>query len=121
VIIVDTSIWADHLGRPDVRLIDLLDNQQVLTHPHVIGELALGNLRQLGLFVRYMQRLPAAKVASDQAVLQMIQEHKLSGSGIGYTDTHLIASILLTDDTLLWTRDKRLNAVAHRYGRAWMA
>ena len=121
MILVDTNVWADHLGKPDPRLTELLNTQQVHTHAHVIGELALGNLPQYALFIRYLQHLPSLRVASDAEVLALVQTHKLSGSGIGYSDAHLIASLFSTEDMLLWTRDKRLNTVAHRFGRAWTA
>jgi len=68
-----------------------------------------------------LQRLAPLRVASDAEALALVQTHKLSGSGIGYSDAHLIASLPSTKDTLLWTRDKRLNTVAHRFGRAWTA
>jgi len=119
VILVDTVIWADHLGKPDARLADLLKRQEILIHPHVIGELALGNLRQHDIIIHYLHRLPQTTVASDAEVLAMIRRLKLSGSGIGYSDAHLVASLLLTPGAVLWTRDKRLNAVAHRFGLAW--
>lgn len=119
MILVDTVIWADHLGKPEPRLTKLLDGRHVYTHPHVIGELALGNLRQHDIILRYLQRLPQTTVASDAEVLAMIRQHKLSGAGIGYCDAHLMASVLLTPGILLWTRDKRLNNVAHRFGRGW--
>lgn len=121
MILVDTSVWADHLGKPDERLVGLLNNQQVYGHPHVIGELALGNLRQFDVIIRFLKRLPQTTIASDAEVLEMIRQHKLSGSGIGYSDSHLVAALLLTPDALLWTRDKRLNNVAHRFGRALSA
>jgi predicted nucleic acid-binding protein len=121
VILIDTVIWADHLGKPDPRLIELLDKHQVYMHPHIIGELALGNLRQHDLVIRYLQRLPQLRPALDSEVLVMISRHKLSGCGIGYSDAHLLASLLLTPGTLLWTRDKRFNVVAHRFGLGWTA
>src|SRR4051812_45297953 len=103
MILVDTVIWADHLGKPEPRLAEILEARQVYAHPHVIGELALGNLRQHDVVLRYLQRLPQATVASDTEVLTMIRQHKLSGTGIGYCDAHLMASVLLTPGILLWT------------------
>lgn len=121
MILVDTAVWADHLGKPNPRLIDLLNIQQIYSHPHVIGELALGNLRQFDVIIRFLQYLPQPTIASNSEVLEMIRQHELSGSGIGYSDSHLIASLLLTPGSLLWTRDKRLNNVAHKFGLAWSA
>jgi hypothetical protein len=71
--------------------------------------------------IRYLQRLPQLRPALDSEVLVMISRHKLSGCGIGYSDAHLLASLLLTPGTLLWTRDKRFNVVAHRFGLGWTA
>jgi len=119
MILVDTSIWADHLGKPDPRLVALLENEEVCGHPHVIGELALGNLRQYDVVIRFMNKLPKPTIASDSEVLFLIREKRLHGTGIGHSDTHLLASVLLTTDAVLWTRDKKLNAVALGMGVAW--
>lgn len=119
MILVDTVIWADHFGKPDSRLIGLLEEGQVHTHPHIIGELALGNLRQHDIVISYLKRLPQSAVASDDDVLAMVRLHRLSGSGIGYSDAHIMTSALQSPGMLLWTRDRRLNAVAHRFGRGW--
>jgi predicted nucleic acid-binding protein len=78
----------------------------------------MGNLRDFDLVIRFMQGLHHVDVARDEEVVAMVRKHKLSGVGIGYTDAHLIASILITPATLLWTRDKRLHAVAERFGLA---
>jgi hypothetical protein len=119
MILVDTSIWIDHLGKPDQRLIELLENGEVCCHPHVIGELALGNLRQYDLIIRYLSNLLQPSLASDAEVISMIRDRQLQGSGLGFSDAHLIASVLLTPQTAIWTRDRRLNAVALRLGVAW--
>ncbi len=110
-------IWADHIVRSDPALARLLEKREVVVHPFVIGELALGNLRDrsvLGSFAR----LPAATVAFDAEVLPFIERQRLSGTGIGYVDTHLLLAARLTADTRLWTRDRRLRAVASRLGVA---
>jgi predicted nucleic acid-binding protein len=119
MILIDTSIWVDHLGKPDARLTDLLKNEDVYGHPHVIGELALGNLRQFDVVIRFMNKLPKPTMASDSEVLLLIREKRLHGTGVGYSDAHLLASALLTPAAVIWTRDKRLNAVALRLGVAW--
>ncbi|MDP9838144.1 putative nucleic acid-binding protein [Neorhizobium huautlense] len=119
MILVDTVIWADHFGKPDARLMGLLEEDEVHIHPHIIGELALGNLRQHDIVIGYLQRLPQSVVASDKEVLATIRLHRLSGSGIGYSDAHIMASVLQSPGMLLWTRDRRLNAVVHRFGRGW--
>jgi predicted nucleic acid-binding protein len=112
VILVDTSVWVDHLRAGDRTLVRLLENSQVLVHPFVIGELALGNVRQRANLLAELQNLPQAPVASDQEVLRFIELHELFGLGIGYVDAHLLAAVRLSAGSSLWTRDKRLLAIA---------
>jgi predicted nucleic acid-binding protein len=118
VILVDTSIWVDHLRVGDERLAALLDGGEVLAHPFVIGELALGNLRQRNVFLSDLLRLRQADVASDEEVLRLIEREKLFGRRIGYVDAHLLAAARLTADTKLWTRDRTLNTTAAQLGLA---
>jgi predicted nucleic acid-binding protein len=118
VILVDTSIWVHHLRGGDERLAALLDGGEVLAHPFVIGELALGNLRQRNVFLSDLLRLPQADVASDEQVLRLIDRENLYGHGIGYVDAHLLAAARLTAETKLWTRDRTLNTVAVQLGLA---
>jgi predicted nucleic acid-binding protein len=116
VILVDTSVWVDHLRAGDAALAELLDAGRVLAHPFVIGELALGNLRQRGPILEALHDLPQAIVAADREVLHFIKQHALFGLGIGYIDAHLLASVRLTASAGLWTRDKRLSGVAEQLG-----
>jgi predicted nucleic acid-binding protein len=118
VILVDTSVWVDHLRVGDKTLAGLLDRGSVLAHAFVIGELALGDLRQRDLVLATLQDLPQASVATDREVLHFIGQHALFGLGIGYVDAHLLAAVRLTAGTALWTRDKRLLGVADRLGLA---
>jgi predicted nucleic acid-binding protein len=90
----------------------------VLAHSFVIGELALGTLRQPGVVIASLNGLPKAVKADDSEVLQLIQERKLAGLGIGYVDAHLLASALLTENASLWTRDRRLQEIATRLSLA---
>jgi len=114
VILVDTSIWIDHFRRGDSILAGMLDQRMVLMHPFVIGELSLGSMKQRDFVIARMRRLPKAIVASETEMLNFISEHTLFGSGIGYVDAHLLAAARLTPDTRLWTRDRRLDAIAQR-------
>ena len=114
MILVDTSVWADHLRRGDKDLEGLLDGGLVLTHPFVIGELALGNLKEREAVLRALEDLPQAHVASDREVLHLIDRHALFGLGIGYIDAHLLAAARLTSGASIWTRDKRLANIADR-------
>jgi predicted nucleic acid-binding protein len=118
VILVDTSVWVDHLRAGDKALAALLDTGVVLTHPFVIGELALGNLRQREIVLNALSDLPHASVAADVEVLHFIDRHTLFGRGIGYVDAHLLAAAQLTARTELWTKDKRLHGVAVDLGLA---
>jgi predicted nucleic acid-binding protein len=118
VILVDTSVWVDHLRAGNPTLRRLLDRSLVLGHPFVTGELALGNLRQRDLVLGALHALPQASVASDGEVLHFIQERALYGLGIGYVDAHLLAAARLTPGATLWIRDKSLHTVAVRLGLA---
>ncbi len=112
MILADASIWIDHLRRADDALVARLGAGNVLVHPFVIGEIALGHLRQRALVVRMLQKQPQAAVASPVEVMHFIENEKLSG--IGYVDVHLLASVRLTPGASLWTRDKRLNRLAQQ-------
>ena len=120
MILVDTSVWVDHLRAGDAALISLLQRGLVCGHPFVIGELALGNLRQRVDILTLLQDLPQAVVARDSEVLRFIELHGLAGCGIGYVDAHLLASVPLTLGGKIWTRDKRLLSVAEKLG-LWFA
>ncbi len=112
MILVDTSVWIDHLRERDRNLETLLEDAQVLTHPFILGELAMGTLKQRDVVMRALHRLTQAKVARDQEVLEFISLRRLFGRGLGYLDAHLLASARLTPTTLLWSRDKRLVELA---------
>jgi predicted nucleic acid-binding protein len=118
VILVDTSVWIDHLRRGDAVLVERLNAGLVFTHPFVIGELALGVLHQRRVVLDLLQGLPQATVASDDEVLAFIERHALAGLGVGYIDAHLLAAARLTPNASLWTRDKRLALAAERLGLA---
>ena len=118
MILVDTSVWIDHLRSTDDVLAHLLDIGQVVVHPFIVGELALGSLHKRDLILQTLQDLQQAEVATEQEVLHFVARHALFGRGIGYVDAHLLASVRLTAGISLWTRDKRLLAVAEQLGMA---
>jgi len=118
VILADTSVWVDHLRASDKALATLLNAGAVLAHPFVIGELALGNLRQRETVLNALSDLPRASIATDAEVLHFIDRHTLFGHGIGYVDAHLLAAVQLTAGAVLWTKDKRLHSVAVERGLA---
>lgn len=117
MILVDTSVWVDHLRSGSRALGRLLDRGEVLGHPWIVGELALGNLGQREETIRLLAGLPQAEVATPAETLAAIERHELFGAGIGYVDAQLLAASMLTPEATLWTADRRLRAVASRLGR----
>lgn len=118
MIVADTSVWINHFRVTDLTLSKALDDDEVLMHPFVLGELALGSLRQreatIANFASY-ERMP---MASDEDVLTLIAKTPLYNRGIGYIDSHLIMSCLLHGTCKLLTRDRRLFQAAVELGIA---
>ncbi len=112
MILVDTSIWIDHLRHSDAALAAALGEGRVLAHPFVIGELACGVMANRSEVLNLLRALPQAPVASTEETLRFIEARGLMGRGIGYVDVHLLASVALDGGATLWTRDSRLAAVA---------
>lgn len=112
MILVDTSVWIDHLRSGDENLASLLESSRVLMHPFILGEIACGNLANRGPVLSLLAHLPRCTEALDTEVLAFIEHRKLMGRGIGFIDTHLLAATKLTGSARLWTRDKRLAIVA---------
>ncbi len=119
MILVDTSVWIDHLRSGDATLAGLLHDGAVLGHPWVVGELALGNLHRRGEVLGLLDGLPQAVTATPAEVLTLVERHELHGIGIGYVDAQLLAATKLSDDSTLWSADRRLAAVASRLGCAF--
>ena len=115
--LVDTSIWIDHFRAGDRRLAGLLRDAQVLSHPFVIGELTLGHLTARSEVLALLAHLPRSPMVHDDEMLSFIDAHGLAGSGLGWVDTHLLASVRLAGGRL-WTRDRRLADAARRLGVA---
>lgn len=118
MVLIDTSVWIDHLRYNEPQLVSLLKNNQVLGHPFVRGEIALGNLPQRQTILGLLDNLPQASVAFADEINPFIDSQSLYGIGIGLIDVHLLASTKLTPHTKLWTRDKRLFAAATRLNLA---
>ncbi|MFH0974271.1 MAG: type II toxin-antitoxin system VapC family toxin [Spirochaetota bacterium] len=110
MILVDTSIWIDHLKRTDPKLFELLHEGEVCTHPFIIGELASGNLKNRVEIIQLLKALPEVLVATDDEVLQFIEERHLYGKGLSYIDIHLLASTFI-NKVSLWTKDKQLSII----------
>ncbi len=121
MILVDTSVWMDHLRLGEAKLEELLNGCKILAHPFVIGELACGNLKNRDTVLSLLRALPASPLATDDEVLFYIERNSLMGKGIGYIDAHLLASVSLAGDAKLWTRDKRLGTLAASMNLAFAA
>ncbi|AGS25819.1 type II toxin-antitoxin system VapC family toxin [Rhizobium etli] len=116
MILVDTSIWIDHFRHRDAELSKIIEEDRLLCHPFVIGELALGSLRDRDAVMAFLAAQREAFIATHDEVMTMIDRHLIFSMGIGYTDAHLLASTLLDRRSTLWTRDKRLAAAAQKAG-----
>lgn len=112
MILVDTSVWIDHLRSPERALLEQLRANNVVTHPIVVGELACGNLPDRTMFLRHMDAMPEIREGTHREVRDLIESARLMGRGIGLMDAHLLYSVLRQEGTLLWTRDERLNRIA---------
>ena len=117
MILVDTSIWIDHLRSGNSALATLLQNEVVCTHDFVIGELACGNLSKRAEVLSLLQALPRLSSATENEALFFIEQQHLMGRGIGYVDAHLLAAAVIRGIPL-WTKDKRLMTIAIEKGWA---
>jgi predicted nucleic acid-binding protein len=115
VILVDTSVWIAHFGKGSHHLAELLSNSLALVHPFIVGELACGNLSNRTRILSDLQALPSARSGTHNEVMQLIEARKLWGLGVGWVDSHLLASALLSS-CQLWTLDRRLLRAAAAAG-----
>lgn len=116
MILVDTSVWVDHLRRPEAKLQELLLNDEVVTHPYVRLELALGSIAQRETVLGDMALLPHVQVAGTGELFGLVELRKLYRRSVGVTDLHLVASALFDRSILIWTRDRRLGEIADELG-----
>ena len=114
MVLVDTSVWVSHLRSGDEHLVALLEASEVLTHPFVIGELALGNLNRRDEILTFLGAVPSAEVADVDEVLEFIRRNDLAGSGLGYVDVHLLAAARISKASL-WTSDRSLQGAARKF------
>lgn len=115
MVLVDTSVWVQHLRRGEARLAALLSAGEVLCHPFVIGELACGHIRRRNEIFRLLSALPSVDEATHDEVLDFIERRRLQGKGLGLIDMHLLASCVLAGKPL-WTLDARLARAASQIG-----
>ena len=116
MILADTSVWIDHFRSGNREMSQALNRGQIVIHPWIIGELALGSLRDRARTLLTLDLLPHVRVAQTSELRLMIEARRLYGLGIGLTDAHLLASVFLDPPTLLWTRDRQLRKVAEVFG-----
>jgi len=115
MILVDTSVWINHLRDGDRHLERLLLDGDVLCHSFIIGELACGNIKNRKEIISLLQTLPMSPQIEFSEYLYFIEQHQLNGIGIGFVDIHLLASAQI-DQVELWTADKRLLSAAAGLG-----
>jgi predicted nucleic acid-binding protein len=116
VILADTSIWIDHFRYGDAELRKVIDEDRLLCHPFIVGELALGSLRERDAVLAFLAAQREVTIATHSEVITTIDRYSIFSMGIGYTDAHLLTSTLLDRRSSLWTRDKRLVAAAQKVG-----
>ena len=116
MVLVDTSVWIDHFRKADPLLARLLRAGAVASHGCVIGELALGHLRERATILELLQALPSFPTLSDASVLEFVRDAELAGTGVGWVDAHLLAAVNTAREGRLLTADTRLRSVAMRLG-----
>jgi predicted nucleic acid-binding protein len=116
VILVDTSVWIDHLRATEPTLVDSLARDEVACHPLIIQELALGSIKDRDAVLASLGRLRQSPSLNHDELLTLVFAHRLGGKGLSPVDAHLIGSVLLSPGTRLWTRDRGLKASAASLG-----
>ena len=112
MILADTSVWIEYVRSGEPAFASLLNAEQILVHPFVLGELAVGSLKDRARFIETLRDMPQSMIALDDEVLRLIEKRGIFGRGIGYVDAHLLASVMLSAGSRLFTRDKRLARIA---------
>ncbi len=118
-VLVDTSVWVGHISQRDERLVALLEAGVVVCHPYVVVEVACGTPPRRTEVVELLRELERVQVATPDELIDRVQRRALFGRGCGFVYVSLLACALLSDQTLLWTLDKRLEALAAELGRAY--
>lgn len=116
MILVDTSVWIDHLHDHDAQLASLLEKDQIGCHPLVIEELALGSIKQRNQLLESLSNLRQFPVVSHPELLALVESRRLWGRGLSAVDAALLGAVLITDGAKLWTRDNRLGIAAAEIG-----
>lgn len=117
-VLADTSVWVALWRHGNPRLAALLEANEVVLHPFVLGEIALGRITPRAQVLRHLSKLPTPRVAQHTEVLALVERAPLWARGIGWVDAHLLASARL-DRLRIWTLDRRLADAAQDLGVAW--
>ena len=120
-VLVDTSVWVGHFKQRNGRLATLLEEGRVVCHPYVVTEVACGTPPNRRAIIAMLADLESTPLATPDEMLELIERRSLYGRGCGFVDMSLLASALLSDQTLIWTLDKRLESVAAGLNRAFRA
>ncbi len=120
LVLVDTSVWVEHFRNPNQTLIELLLHDQVKIHPFIIGELACGTPPDRRNTLALLENLAHVRQASISEAMVFIERERLYGQGCGLVDLLLLSSALMTEQTLIWTLDKRFGALAIRFNLMFM-
>lgn len=112
MILVDTSVWIDHLHQGVPRLAQQLERDEIASHPLVIEELGLGSISRREEVLALLGNLTQLPVVSHLEVRTLVESFRLWGRGLGAVDAHLLAAVVVMPGARLWTRDKRLKAAA---------
>jgi predicted nucleic acid-binding protein len=114
-VLADSSVWVAHFRKSNHVLQSLLVADRVLCHPLIVLEIACGTPptpreRTLG----DLKRLQQSVIATTEETLALMEKERLHDLGCGAVDISLLASVMLTPETLLWTVDKNLDELAAR-------
>ncbi len=115
MILLDSSVWIDHLAKSNDKVVEVLDTQEVVAHPFVIGELACGTMRQRELFLSQLALLPSLPMASHTECMTLLSANRLWGIGLSWINVHLLASCRIAR-VRVWTNDSALMLVSKRLG-----
>ena len=119
-VLLDTSVWIRHFKTSNLRVVQLLESESVVSHEFVVAEIACGSLKSREETLGYLKELIALPAVSTQEVMLLIESKRLYSRGIGLVDAHLLASTLIVPDTQIWTADKRLESIARELGIAYL-
>ena len=120
MILVDTSVWIDHLRAADSKLVQHLSAGELVMHSMVMGELACGNLRNRAATMNLLHAIPKIGELTNLDVIAHIEKDALVGRGIGFVDAHLLCAVKARQGARLWTRDRDLMGIAKEFGVAYV-